>query len=172
MHEVVIYDLGSKFTSILVKPVTIISRVLLPKIAREKNILLFKKTAFGSFLLMVFVVLIFNLLLPFIVKLFITETVNLMPLRLFSLAPLFLSMSSYIATNNIIALGYNKHILYSIIFTTTVYLSFTGYFYFSNTLDNILAFITISVASYFAEFLYRIIISNKIIKDANRYNIY
>jgi PST family polysaccharide transporter len=165
MHEVVIYDLGAKFTSLLVKPVTILSRVLLPKIAREKNIRLYKKTAIGSFILMVIVIIVFNLLLPIVVKFFLSESINLIPLRIFSLAPLFLSISSYIATNCIIAFNYNRYILYSIIVTTIVYLGSTGIFYFLNGLNSILAFIIITVTAYFAEFVYRLIISKKIIKN-------
>lgn len=164
MHEVVIYDLGAKFTSILVKPVTILSRVLLPKIARERNIKLFRKTALGSFILMVVIIIAFNLFLPFIVKFFLSEEINLMPLRIFLLAPLFLAMSSYIASNSIIAFGFNKYILYSIIITTLIYISGTGIFYFANALNNILAFIIITVTAYFAEFIYRLIISKRIIK--------
>lgn len=164
MNEVVIYDLGAKFTLLLVKPITILSRVLLPKIAREKNIGLFKKTASGSFILMVIIILIFNLLLPYVVKFFLSENINLLPLRIFLLAPLFLSVSSYIATNFIIAFSFNRYILYSIIVTTFVYLGFTGMFYLLNGLNSILVFITITVTSYFVEFIYRIVISRRIIK--------
>jgi len=165
MHEVVIYDLGAKFTTLLVKPTTILSLVLLPKIAKEKNIRLFKQTAWGSFILMVIIILIFNLLLPFVVKFFLSETINLMPLRIFLLAPIFLSMSSYIATSCIIAFGYNRYILYSIIITIIVYLGSTGMFYVANGLNSILVFIIITVTAYFAEFIYRLIVSKKIIKN-------
>jgi PST family polysaccharide transporter len=168
MNEVVIYDLGAKFTAMLVKPITILSRVLFPKIARERNILLSKYTALGSFILMVIVILTFNLFLPFIVKFFLSETINLMPLRIFSLAPLFLSVSSFIATNSIIAFGFNKYILYSIIITTITYVSCLGIFYFANALNTVLAFIIITVVSYLAEFIYRLIIAKKIIKDVSR----
>lgn len=164
MHEVLIYDLGAKFTTVLVKPVTILSRVFLPKIAREKNIKLFRKTGLGSFILMLVIIITFNLFLPFIVKFFLSEEINLMPLRIFLLAPLFLAISSYIASNSIIAFGFNKHILYSIIITTIIYISATGIFYFLNALNNILAFIIITVTAYFAEFIYRLIISKRIIK--------
>lgn len=164
MSELVIYDLGAKFTSILVKPVTILSKVIFPKIAKERNILLSQNTALRSFILMVIVILSFNLFLPFIVKLFISETINLMPLRIFSLAPLFLSVSSFVATNSIIAFGFNKYIFYSIIVTTIVYFTFLGIFYFSNSLNTVTAFVIIAVVSYLAELIYRVVIAKKITK--------
>ena len=164
MSELVIYDLGAKFTSILVKPVTILSKVIFPKIAKERNILLSQNTALRSFILMVIVILSFNLFLPFIVKLFIPETINLMPLRIFSLAPLFLSVSSFIATNSIIAFGFNKYIFYSIIVTTIVYFTCLGIFYFSNSLNTVTAFVIIAVVSYLAELIYRVVIAKKITK--------
>lgn len=162
--EVVIYDLGAKFTGMLVKPITILSKVFFPKIAKERNILLSEKTALSSFILMVFVILCFNLFLPFIVKLFIPETINLTPLRIFSLAPLFLSVSSFLATNSIIALGFNKYIFYSIIVTTMVYFTCLGIFYFSNSLNTVTAFVVVAVVSYLAELIYRVFIAKKIKK--------
>lgn len=164
MSEVVIYDLGAKFTAMLVKPITILSRVLFPKIAKERNILLSTNTALVSFILMTIIIIVFNLFLPYIVKLFLSETINLMPLRIFSLAPLFLSVSSFIATNSIIAFGFNKYIFYSIIVTTAVYVTFSGIFYFSNSLNTVTAFVIISVVSYLAELIYRVVIAKKITK--------
>jgi len=168
MDEVVIYDLGAKLTAILVKPATILSRVLLPKIAKEKNIKLFKKTLLGIAVIIVLIILIINLLLPFIVKFFLSDTIDLLPLRIFLLAPLFLSLSSFIASCNIIAFGYYRYILYSIIITTIVYLGSTGIFYILNGLNSILTFILITVTAYFAELIYRLYISQKII---NKYGI-
>ena len=165
MSELVIYDLGAKFTNILIKPIKILSVVLFPKIAREKNILVFKNTALGSFILMAIIIFVFNLFLPYIVKFFLSETINLLPLRIFLLAPLFLSLSSFIASNSIIAFGFNKYIFYSIIVTTMIYVISTGIFYLANALNNILAFIIITVTAYFAEFIYRLIIAKKIIRQ-------
>jgi Membrane protein involved in the export of O-antigen and teichoic acid len=61
MGEVVIYDLGSKFTNVLVKPGTIVGTVLFPKMAKEKNIRLFKKAAVLSFFVTLGLVLILNI---------------------------------------------------------------------------------------------------------------
>lgn len=117
---------------------------------------------------MIFIILTFNLILPFIVNFFLSEPINLVPLRIFSLAPIFLALSSFIASNGIIAFGYNKYIFHSIIITTIAYLSCLGIFYFSNALNTVLAFIIITVVSYMAEFIYRLIIVKKIINDVSR----
>lgn len=168
MHEVVIYDLGAKFTAILVKPVTILSQVLMPRIAKERNVKLFKSIILSSILLMIFVVVVFNLFLPFIVGVFVPEKINMLPLRVFSLAPFFLAITSFMSSNGLIAFGYNKYILYSISVTTIVYLLATSLFYFSNKLDNVMAFIIITVLAYFAEFIYELFISKKIIKNEKK----
>lgn len=165
MHEVVIYDLGTKFTHLLSKPSTIISRVFLPKIAKERNIKLFRKLLTIIAVITLFVVIIINLLLPFIVEFFIDQEIELFPLRIFLLAPIFLSLSSLIASNNIIALGYHKYILYSIIVTTITYSALTILMYSMNMLQNILVFIAITVISYLTELIYRLYSSNKIIKN-------
>ena len=114
---------------------------------------------------MAIIIFVFNLFLPYIVKFFLSETINLLPLRIFLLAPLFLSLSSFIASNSIIAFGFNKYIFYSIIVTTMIYVISTGIFYLANALNNILAFIIITVTAYFAEFIYRLIIAKKIIRQ-------
>lgn len=168
MHEVVIYDLGVKFTHFIIKPATIISRVLLPKIAKERNVKLFKKSALLVVFLTTVAVIVLNIFLPFVVEFFIKQEIDLMPLRIFLIAPILLSLSSYIATNNIIAFGYNKYILYSIIITTLAYVISTFLFFGFNLLNNITAFITIAVFAYFSELVYRLYVSNKIIKNEKR----
>lgn len=162
MSEVVIYDLGSKFTNILVKPVTTLSMVLFPKMAIERNLNLFWKMLRYSFLTMIMLIGITYLILPKLVTLFIGEQINLIPLKIFLIAPLFLSVSSYISSNIIIAFGHNKYIFYSILITTFVYISLSGIAYYFNMLNSVSVFIVITVASYFSEFIYRIYIANKI----------
>lgn len=162
MSEVVIYDLGSKFTHILVKPVTTLSMVLFPKMAIERNLNLFWKMLRYSFLTMIMLIGITYLILPKLVTLFIGEQINLIPLNIFLIAPLFLSVSSYISSNIIIAFGHNKYIFYSILITTFVYISLSGIAYYFNMLNSVSVFIVITVVSYFSEFIYRIYIANKI----------
>lgn len=162
MSEVVIYDLGSKFTNILVKPVSTLSLVLFPKMAKDRDASLFWKVLKYSLTLMLVLIAFINIILPNLVLFFIGDPVDLLPLRIFLIAPIFLAISSYIASNIIIAFGYNKYILYSILITTLVYVSLTGLAYYFDILDSVLVFITITVISYLAEFIYRIYVSKKI----------
>ncbi len=165
MNDVVIYDLGAKFTTLLTKPGAILSRVLFPKIAKERNFKLFKKSSLIILGLTILAVIILNIFLPYVVNLFLNKKIDLLPLRIFLFSPVFLSLSSFIATNNIIALGYNKYILYSIIVTTIIYAFFIFFMYSINMLHSIFVFIIITVISYLSELVYRLYVSNKIIKN-------
>lgn len=164
MNEVVVYDLGAKFTNVLTKPATVISTVLFPKIAKERNIFLFKKMMILISVLIIILVLLLNLFLPDIVHIFIVETIDLFPIRLYTLAPIFLSLGSFIASNLIVALGYNKYMLHSIIITTFIYLLLLGVFCWFEWLYSVTSFIVLTVLAYLCEFVYRWIISLKIIK--------
>lgn len=162
MSEVVIYDLGSKFNNLLVKPVTILSMVLFPKMAVERNLNLFWKMLKYSFSAMIILIGFTYFILPNLVILFIGEAINLLPLKIFLIAPLFLSVSSYISSNIIIAFGHNKYIFYSILITTFIYISLIGSAYYFNLLNSVSVFIIITVVTYFSEFTYRIYVANKI----------
>lgn len=162
MSEVVIYDLGMKFTNVLVKPITIIATVLFPRMAKEQSLALFNKIFKGSLGGMIIVISISNFLLPYAVEFFISENIDLNPLRIFLLAPLFLALSSFIASNKIIAFGYNKYIFKSIIVTTVFYISFVGVSYILGLLYSVKAFIIITVSTYFVELLYRLYVSKLI----------
>lgn len=171
MGNVVVYDLGSKFTNILLKPTSIIGTVMFPKIARERNIRLFKKTAFLVLAVVILLVVVLNLFLPEIVRFFVAEKIELLPIRLYSLAPIFVSLSSCIASNLIIAFGYNRYILYSIIITTIVYLLLLGGFYLLGYLTSVTSFIVLTISSYLGELIYRLIIASKIFSyEHNRSN--
>lgn len=162
MSEVVIYDLGSKFTNLLVKPVTTLSMVLFPKMSKERNVDLFWMILKYSFICIIALIAITNIILPKLVSLIISEQLDLLPLRIFLIAPLFLSISSYISSNLIIALGHNIYVFYSILITTIVYVSLTALAYYNNVLNSVLVFIGITVATYISEFIYRIYVSIKI----------
>lgn len=164
MHEVLIYDLGSKFTVILTKPATILSRVLLPKISKERNVKLFEKSAYLVFLLTSIGVITMNLFLPWIVEFFIHQKTDLMALRVFLLAPVLLALSSFISTNGIIAFGHNKYVFYSIIITTISYVLLTLVFFGADLLNSTMTFIVIAVISYLTELVYRLYVSNRIMK--------
>ena len=115
MGNVVVYDLGSKFTNVLLKPASIVNTVLFPKIAKERNVRLFKKAATLLVLGVTVLVVVLNLFLPEVVHFFIAEDIDLLPIRLYTLAPILVGLSGYIASNLMIALGYNRYILYSIL---------------------------------------------------------
>ncbi len=165
INQLVIYDLGSKITNILSKPSEILCTVLLPKIAKEKNVRVFKFVINGLFLVICISVLILNIFLSEIVHFFIKEEIELLPLRLYSLAPIFLGISLFIASNLMIAFGYNKYLLYSIFITTGIYLLLLGIVYYNGWLTSIISFVTITVLSYLSELFYRIMIAYKIIRN-------
>lgn len=169
MGEVVIYDLGSKLMGIITKPIGIVGIVIFPKIAREKNFLLFTKISSALFLFSIIIVVLVNIFLDDIVFFFLKENIDLLPIRLFLLAPILLSFSSFSASNFFIAFGYNNKILVSILVTTIAYLISLATFYFTNTLHSVLPFIIIALISYFAEFTYRLmqVIKIKNIKNGN-----
>lgn len=156
MNSVVVYDLSLKINSFLTKPLNVISIVLFPRFAKNRNLKALKKVIIISFLLTAFLVLFVNLFLSKIVSLFINDNIDLLPVRLFLLAPLMLSVSSMISTNLFIAFGYNKYILYSIIITTGVYVLALCYIFFSEFQNNLYSYIVLAIVSYSTEFIYRL----------------
>ena len=164
MREVAVYDLGSKFTGILTKPMSIISTVLFPKMAKERNITMFKKTAFCLFIIIFILTVVINIFLPEIVHFFIADTIDLTPIRIYLLSPIFLGISIFIASNLIVALGYHRYLLRSIIITTTAYLVILVFFYLAGFLCSVNAFVILTVVSYFIELLYRLIIGRRIVR--------
>lgn len=171
MGNVVVYDLGSKFTNVLLKPASIVNTVLFPKIAKERNVRLFKKAATLLVLGVTVLVVILNLFLPEVVHFFIAEDIDLLPIRLYTLAPILVGLSGYIASNLMIALGYNRYILYSIVITTILYLLLLGSFYWLGYLNSVTSFVVLTVLSYLGELIYRLIITVKIFGyECNRKN--
>ncbi len=162
VSDVVIYDLGSKFMNVVSKPVSIVATVLFPKMAKDRNYLIFKKILVILVVITVFIVTILNLFLPQVVHLFIDGEINLLPIRLYLIAPILVGASSFISSNLILALGYTKYILSSIIFTTIIYLILLSYMYFMGYLTTVTAFVTLAVLSYLGELTYRLWIMTKI----------
>lgn len=162
MNSVVLYDLAIKLNSFLTKPLNIISIVLFPRFAKNRNLKKLKMVIGLSFILTLFLVVLVNIFLPQIAKLFINETADLLPIRLFLLAPLMLSISSMLSTNLFIAFGYNKYVLYSIIITTIVYIISLCYILLRGYQSNLYSFIILALVSYLSEFVYRLFIARKI----------
>lgn len=162
MGNVVVYDLGSKFMNVILKPAGIVGTVLFPKIAKERNILLFRKTVLILFACTLGLVIVLNLFLPQVVHFFIDENIDLWPIRLYLLAPVIVGVSSFISSNLMVALGYTKYVLYSIIVTTFVYLALLSGMYFMGYLTSVTSFVFLTVASYFGELIYRLAIMFRI----------
>ena len=115
-----------------------------------------------------FLILIANVFLKEIVVFFIHEECDLLPLRLFLIGPLLLSVSYVISNNLFVAFGYNKYLFTSMLFTTCVYLMLILLCLAFAQLNTILAFICISLISYVAELIYRLIKTKKIIENEKR----
>ncbi len=167
VSEVVIYDLGAKFSSLAISPSVILNTVLFPKISREKNISFLKKGLLISISLTSLTVLCIFILLPYIVPLFINYEIDLLPIRIFLLVPIILSISSFISYNLIIGFGYNKYILYSIIVTTIGYLFAMAIIYYNN-LNSVIWVVWVAVFSYMIELIYRLFVSKKILRKVGR----
>ena len=171
MANVVIYDLGLKINSLIVKPTQIIAQVLFPRFAKShdnRKLNMMTWVVFGTTLIIVILV---NIFLPWITQFFIHTTIDLTPLRIFSLAPIFLAVSSFISHNFFVAYGYNKYMLYSIIVTTIGYLIGLGFVAVTGHMSSVYSFVSISLFSYFVEFLYRMITKERLMQKEIRANM-
>lgn len=163
MSEVVIYDVGSKLTSLAIQPLTIINTVLFPKMAKDRNDNHFKKIGMMVTVAIIAMVIVINLFLEPIVYILIGKPVPLLPVRILLLSPIFLGMSSYISSSLIVARGYNKYMFYSILVTTATYVILLLVLFVLGQLNTVMSFIALTVVSYFVELLYRVFIANKIL---------
>jgi len=164
MSEVTIYDLGSKLVRLISKPSGIISMVLFPRIAKDRDVKLFKKGMLISTGVTLMFVILVNVFLEYIVGFFMNESIDLFSIRLFLIAPIFLSIGGSISSNLMVAFGYNKYILYSIIITTVTYCSSLLVFYVFDYVT-VSSMVMVAVIAYFTEFVYRLIKSKKIIEN-------
>lgn len=162
MSEVVIYDLGAKIVNLVVTPSSILSTVLFPRIAEKKDINLFKKGTSIVIISNLCIVSVVYFLLPTIVAIFIDKNIDLLPIKLFLIAPVFLSLSSFISHNLILAFGYNRYILYSIFVTTIGYVIATVCIYVFE-LRTTMWVVFVAVVTYLIELIYRIILGRKIL---------
>lgn len=162
MSNVVIYDLGTKLNSIILKPTEILRTAFFPRSAKERNIKKILKIIRFTFFMSVVLVLIANIFMSQIVDFFLDDKIDLLPLRIFTIAPIILSISSMISSNIFVALGHNKYVLYSIIITTISYLMALIYVYINHFMTSIYSFVLIAMTSYVIELLYRLWAINKI----------
>ena len=166
MSQIVIYDLGSKIAGLLMQPVNIIATVLYPRISQTANIKLFKTGLYVVLGYMMIAVLSCYVFLPEIAGFFVGESVALGPIKIYLLAPVFLGASMFIAYNFLTAFNHVSYILKSIIVTTCVYLLLLAAAYFMGALQYVITFVIITVTSYLAELIYRVIASRKIFKQS------
>lgn len=165
MSQIVVYDLGSKITGLLSKPAYVLAITLYPKISKTSNIRLFKFGAWCCALCTLAIVAVCCCFLQDIVEFFIREDIDTTPIKLYLLAPLFLGVSMFIAYDFLTAFGHVRYILKSIIVTTCVYVSLMVIAYCTGMLHSVLPFVVITVLSYLAELIYRIIVSRKIYRQ-------
>ena len=165
MGNVVIYDLGMKINLLVSKPTEILRIALFPRAAKDRNIPEVRKTIMVSFVISFMLVVVVNVFMPFICRFFLNEDIDLLPLRLFTMAPMLLSVSVLIAFNVFVAFGYNRYVLNSILITTGCYLSLLICCYLTNQMNSLMVFVLISMVAYLVEFIYRVL---KFKKIANR----
>ena len=163
MGDVVIYDIGSKLTSLAIQPLTIINTVIFPKMAKDKNNSLFLKFGLVIIAAIAALVLLINIFLSPIVHFLIGKEVSLLPIRIFLLSPIFLGLGSYIGSCLIVARGYNKYMFYSILITTSAYILSLLLVFFTDNANKVESFIAMTVIAYFVEMLYRLFVSHKIL---------
>lgn len=163
MGNVVIYDLAMKINLLIAKPTEILRIALFPRAAKDRDLSMIRKTILVSFVTATLLVTVVNIFLPYIVRFFLNEDIDLLPIRLFTLAPILLSISVLIAFNVFVAFGYNRYVLNSIIITTSCYVFLLVSCAFTHHLNTLLTFVMISVISYFVEFVYRLVKYKKIV---------
>ena len=170
MSDVVIYDLGLKLHGIAAKPYMMICTVMFPRLAKTRDVNQLKRVAIISLSFTIILVVIANIFLSDIVLFFLHEHCDLIPLRLFLIGPIILSVSYVISNNMFVAFGYNKYMFKSILVTTIVYIFCLVLLFLTHHMNTIMAFICIALISYAAELIYRLIKAQQIIKIEKKDN--
>lgn len=165
MSNVVIYDIGTKIVNILVKPTWILSTAVFPSMSKKPDVNKTKRILMALLIGSIFLVGISYIFLPYIVKFFIHEEVDLLPLRLYLLVPIFTGLSFYIPSGVFVVFGRNKYVLYSTIFSTVSYVLLLTIMWMYGLLNSVMSFIILTVASYFVETIFRLFLSNKIFRS-------
>lgn len=163
MTEVSIYDLGIKLNGLLSKPVSILQTVMFPRLAKSRSFVSVKRLLLLSITTSLAMCIAINLFLPWVVEFFLHQQIDLLPIRLLSLAPVILSISGVLATNFMVAFGYNKYVFYSIVLTTIVYILCIGYVYLAKEHPGLYTFVLVALISYLTELIYRLYATKKIL---------
>ena len=119
----------------------------------------------GMFCFTTLLVILLNVFMPAIVTFFLhDENTDLLPIRLFSLAPVILSVSMIISSDIFIALGYNRYVFYSILVTTAAYLLTLTVLLLTGYLHSIYSFVGMALIAYCVELIYRLITVRRLVK--------
>lgn len=164
MSDIVIYDIGSKISNLMLKPVGILTTVLFPRMSKEPSVNTARRVMLVILISTIFLVILTNIFLPYIVKFFIGEDIDLFAIRVFTIVPVILGVSVFISTNVFFAFGCEKLILKSTYVTTAGYLVLLAIFYFSGFLHSVLMFVILTVSAYAIELVYRLVLTRNIFK--------
>lgn len=165
ISDIVIYDVGSKISGLLQKPVGILCTALFPQMAKHPSASRAKKAMWMIVIFSSVAVVITNIFMPWIVRFFINEDMDLCAIRLFSIAPIIVGVSSFIAINIFFAFGKDKLVLNSTYVTTIGYLVMLGVMYFCGLLISVMSFVILTIIAYSIEAFYRLILSKGVFKS-------
>lgn len=167
MSDVVLYDVGSKLTNLIMQPFSIVNTVIFPKMAKNKSNSQFIKIGMLIFAVTCLVFILINICLEPVVFFLVGKSVELLPIRVFLVSSIFLSIGAYIAYNLLVARGYNRYMFYSIVITTVFYLLTLAVLYILGLLNSLMSFVGLVVLGYFVEMIYRLYLTRKILSKKN-----
>lgn len=170
MSNVVVYDIGTKIVNLLVKPTWILSTVVFPSMSKKPDVNKTKRILLFLLLSSIFLVGIAYIFLPEIIKFFIHEEIDLSPLRVYLLVPIFTGLSFYIPSGVFVVFGRNRYVLYSTIFSTISYAILLAIMWLNGLLNTVMNFIILTVASYFVETIFRLFLSSKIFRTYSQHH--
>lgn len=162
MHEVAVYDLGTKIMNLFIAPVGIVNAAIYPQVAIRKDMRFVKKIIkyqiFGLFI----IITILQLFLPTIVN-FLGNNMGdaILPIRLLLVVPIIMALSQTLARNCLIVNGKNRVFLAGMIITTIFYFLLILLGFGFDFLSTVMAYVVITVMVYALELIYRIFYCKK-----------
>lgn len=167
---VVVYDVATKLQGILVRPTDLLNIVLFPKMSRSHNNKMFLRIGIFILIVSIFIYLVVNLCLPFIVRLLIGQDIELTPIRVYLLTIIIMMTSKWIISSLFVARGKNRLVMYSMIFTTLFYIVVLGLLYILGILHSLNVFVAVIVFTYLAELSFNLYYTRKILLPQNNQN--
>ena len=132
-----------------------------PNVKKTKQIMLL------LFVISLILVTFTYIFLPQIVSFFIHSRIDLMPLKIYLLVPIFTGLSYYIPSCVFVVFGRNRYVLHSTIFSTISYAIILIVMWLNGWLNSVMNFIVLTVITYFVETLFRLYLSFRIFQDQN-----